>query len=281
MFAPHWAAAAPAPKRNMWAPVALTLGFLLLAGAALYAFVLAPRADATVLYQDVESIGPDPFTAPLDDDYIAARAAGETSGQGNRGPFGGSGDNEVCDKEALKRFLRDNPEEAAAWAALQGIPVSGIDAFIDSLTPAILDRDTRVTNHGFKNGKAYPLQSILEKGTAVLIDDKGEVKVRCRCGNPLKPPEFLTGAKCSGCPPEYTPAPPCDPPCVQTPTPSPTPVVTPSPTPVETVRPQVTPTPRPRTPTPRPTPTPSPTPIPSLIPEPTPCGGQFPPCDPQ
>jgi hypothetical protein len=37
----------------------------------------------------------------------------------------------------------------------------------------ILQRDTRVTNHGFRNGRATPTQSILQAGTAVLVDEYG------------------------------------------------------------------------------------------------------------
>jgi len=45
-----------------------------------------------------------------------------------------------------------------------------------------------VTNHGFANGKATPRQSVLQAGTAVLVDDRGEPRVRCACGNPLRLP---------------------------------------------------------------------------------------------
>ena len=48
---------------------------------------------------------------------------------------------------------------------------------------------TRVTNHGFDNGNATPVQSVLEAGTAVLVDHFGVPRVKCYCGNPLVEPE--------------------------------------------------------------------------------------------
>ena len=48
--------------------------------------------------------------------------------------------------------------------------------------------DTRVTNHGFVNGTANPIQEVLQAGTAVLVDKFGVPRLRCYCGNPLTPP---------------------------------------------------------------------------------------------
>lgn len=53
----------------------------------------------------------------------------------------------------------------------------------------ILTRDTRVTNHGFRNGKAFAHQSVLQAGRAVLVDDFGVPRAQCSCGNPLAPPK--------------------------------------------------------------------------------------------
>ena len=60
--------------------------------------------------------------------------------------------------------------------------------YVGQLTPVLLRADTRVTNHGFANGKATTLQSVLQAGTAVLIDKFGAPRVRCECGNPLLEP---------------------------------------------------------------------------------------------
>ncbi|MCB1007055.1 MAG: hypothetical protein KDB35_22925, partial [Acidimicrobiales bacterium] len=69
-----------------------------------------------------------------------------------------------------------------------GISPGGIGAFVATLTPVLLREDTRVTNHGFSDSVATPLQSVLQAGTAVLVDDRGVPRVRCACGNPLTEP---------------------------------------------------------------------------------------------
>ncbi len=57
----------------------------------------------------------------------------------------------------------------------------------------MLRADTRVTNHGFRAGRAGAYQSVLQAGTAVLVDDRGVPRVRCACGNPLRPPVAMRG----------------------------------------------------------------------------------------
>jgi hypothetical protein len=63
--------------------------------------------------------------------------------------------------------------------------------YIDSLTPVLLRSDTRVTNHGFRDGWATPYQAVLQAGTAVLVDNTGVPRARCACGNPLTPPQAV------------------------------------------------------------------------------------------
>ncbi len=45
-----------------------------------------------------------------------------------------------------------------------------------------------MTNHGFLNGRPTPRQSVLQAGSAVLVDPYGVPRARCGCGNPLIPP---------------------------------------------------------------------------------------------
>ena len=68
-----------------------------------------------------------------------------------------------------------------------------VPAFLRGLTPVVLRADTRVTNHGFRDGSATSFQSVLQAGTAVLVDDHGAPRVRCACGNPLKAPNNHQG----------------------------------------------------------------------------------------
>ena len=115
------------------------------------------------------------------------------------GLYGGTEILDACDKDALIRFMADNAEKAAAWAGVQGVGIEGIPDFVNSLTDVVLQLDTRVTNHGFRNGNANPINSVLQAGTAVLVDAFGVPRVRCFCGNPLQPPiELATDVTVSG-----------------------------------------------------------------------------------
>src|SRR5439155_13211723 len=108
------------------------------------------------------------------------------------GIYGGTLDNKICDKEKLIAFLEQHPAQGAAWAAVEGIRQQDRRATITSLTAVVLAADTRVTNHGFKNGKPTPHQSVMQAGTAVLIDAHGVPRTRCYCGNPLLPPQLAS-----------------------------------------------------------------------------------------
>jgi hypothetical protein len=120
---------------------------------------------------------------------------------GTPGLYGGSRSKAKCDKELQLRFLEQNPAKAAAFcAALNSDPTlrwSGgnkvipeqLRAYFAELTPMVLTRDTRVTNHGFRNGYPTPRQSVLQAGQGVLVDRYGVPRVRCECGNPLNPPQ--------------------------------------------------------------------------------------------
>ena len=73
-----------------------------------------------------------------------------------------------------------------------------------------------MTNHSFSGGEAKGYQAILEKGTAVLVDEDGKAVARCRCGNPLTEPLQLEAeTKCYECAANYTPPPPCEGQCFQ------------------------------------------------------------------
>ena len=45
-----------------------------------------------------------------------------------------------------------------------------------------------MTNHGWENGSLTTFQSVLQNGTAVLVNDYGMPTVKCYCGNPLSAP---------------------------------------------------------------------------------------------
>ncbi|MFI6766263.1 DUF6777 domain-containing protein [Streptomyces sp. NPDC050355] len=128
--------------------------------------------------------------------------AGQTPGL-----YGGTQNSASCDIEKQIRFLGSVPAKNRAFAAVVGQAPENIPAYLRSLTPVQLRYDTRVTNHGYKDGKAYPFQSVMQAGTAVLVDAYGVPRVRCKCGNPLTKPQALSGAKTVGEPwPGYRPS---------------------------------------------------------------------------
>jgi serine/threonine protein kinase len=106
------------------------------------------------------------------------------------GLYGGTQLLTVCDKKQMIAFLLRNEDKLRAWAAVQGISPSAVPAYISQLTDVVLQFDTRVTNHGYDpaNLKAYSIDEVLQRGTAVLIDQYGIPRARCYCGNPLTPP---------------------------------------------------------------------------------------------
>lgn len=162
------------------------------------------KAGGEVFLQAAGSSGPDPFTEstaresdtePGTASPSAAPSASATGSQVTRGVdgaapglYGGTRKVASCDVEKQISTLRAAPDKNRAFASAQDIEPSAVPDYLRSLTPVQLRMDTRVTNHGFRDGKATPYQAVLQAGTAVLVDDRGVPRVRCACGNPLLPP---------------------------------------------------------------------------------------------
>lgn len=162
----------------------------------------APAGETqTISFQEPEDPGPEPFTEPADVE------GPEEVPLPQSGPFGGSGSDKVCDRDKLIRYLKENPDRLREWARVVGVKptYSAVSKYIAKLHPVTLARDTQVTNHSFKDGRAVPFQAILQAGTAVLVDKHGRPVARCRCGNPLAEPVFEKTARCTGCPAGYKP----------------------------------------------------------------------------
>jgi hypothetical protein len=173
---------------------------------------------AEVFLEAADDEGPDPFTENLSQPAavplrpvparLASAVSSTTSAQtattaglavsGSRqrgdapGLYGGTGDNARCDTNQLISFLEDNQAKARAFADVEGITTAEIPSFIRSLTPVVLRSDTRVVNHGFRNGRATSRAAVLQAGTAVLVDRYGVPRVKCGCGNPLTAPTALS-----------------------------------------------------------------------------------------
>ncbi len=129
---------------------------------------------------------PDPGDVVPGDAVDAAENVVSTVSGAAPGLYGGTEILSTCDKEALIGFMADNLDKAAAWAGVQDIDVDDIPEFVRGLTDVVLQVDTRVINHGFRDGVANPINSVLQAGTAVLVDTFGVPRVRCFCGNPLQ-----------------------------------------------------------------------------------------------
>src|SRR5680860_1268297 len=172
----------------------ITFAAVLLAACGGGSKLEAESASSTkgVLREPAESTGPQPFTTVAKG---AAVEVPETPRDAlvqvgtSPGIYGGSGSQRVCEPEALVAFLESHPAEGRAWAGVVGIQPDRIADYVATLTPLVLLHDTRVTNHGYANGHATPRQSVLQAGTAVLVDRFGVPRARCACGNPLLEPD--------------------------------------------------------------------------------------------
>ncbi|MFM9369871.1 DUF6777 domain-containing protein [Streptomyces sp. Da 82-17] len=185
----------------------------------------AAEPEEEVFLQPVAAEGPDPFTESTskatetpppvtrspepvptggqDDEQDGAR----TVSGGTPGLYGGTKDAASCDVEKQIDFLTANRDKERAFADTVGVAPDGVPRYLRGLTAVQLRADTRVTNHGFKDGRANAYQSVLQAGTAVMVDNRGVPRVRCSCGNPLTPPAALkSNAKQRGKPwPGYQP----------------------------------------------------------------------------
>ncbi|MEV5955744.1 DUF6777 domain-containing protein [Streptomyces sp. NPDC051987] len=194
------------PHGPWWksAPRIATLTTAVVVAAAL-AVVLTRSGDSSghrgeVFLQSAGSSGQDPFTpstarnsaaAPVSAAPAASAAPqNEVRGVdgGAPGLYSGTRNSASCDVEQQIRYLQAAPDRNRAFAAQAGVQPSGVPAYLRSLTSVQLRADTRVTAHGYRDGGATTYQSVLQAGTAVLVDGHGVPRLRCACGNPLAPP---------------------------------------------------------------------------------------------
>jgi hypothetical protein len=141
-----------------------------------------------------ETVQLEPTTASGDNPFMPSLAPGgstppsTTAPASAAGPFGGTGDDTLCDRSKLVAFLTDptHVSQANAWAGALGISVGSIPSYVLALVPTVLARDTAVTNYSFVSGRAVPYQAVLQSGTAVLADTQGALVARCESGNPLR-----------------------------------------------------------------------------------------------
>ncbi|MFI0988480.1 DUF6777 domain-containing protein [Streptomyces exfoliatus] len=159
-------------------------------------------ADAQdILLQPFAAQGPDPFTESTArttgpptrkrEPDPAAEHAREVTGSAP-GLYGGTRAEGSCDVDQQVSFLAADQDRTRAFAEAAGIPETNVADWLRGLTPVVLRADVRVTNHGYREGRANAFQSVLQTGTAVLVDQYGSPRVRCACGNPLRTPVATT-----------------------------------------------------------------------------------------
>ncbi|MBE8470183.1 DUF6777 domain-containing protein [Streptomyces justiciae] len=200
----------PEPHRPWWRSVPRVA---VLATAVVAAVVLAlvfSRSDGgggggtakggEVFLQTASKTGPEPFTESTANDSsappVSPSPATESAATnavrgvdgGAPGLYGGTRNVSSCDVEAQIKALQAAPAKNNAFASVAGVQPSRVPAYLRALTPVQLRMDTRVTNHGYRDGAATSYQAVLQAGTAVLVDSRGVPRVRCACGNPLTPP---------------------------------------------------------------------------------------------
>ncbi|MFI8304605.1 DUF6777 domain-containing protein [Streptomyces sp. NPDC085927] len=227
----------PGRGRRPWWRSVPGLGVLVAAMAvAVVLAVVLTRTDGgseagggEVFLQAANAAGPDPFTESTAEDGSAppTASAPPTTGApstgsasesspatevrgvrgGAPGLYGGTRDVSSCDVEQQIKYLREVPAKNEAFASVAGVESSEVPSYLRSLTPLQLRLDTRVTNHGYRDGAATEYQAVLQAGTAVLVDARGVPRVRCACGNPLTEPVEQSDPRYTGTPwPGYSPS---------------------------------------------------------------------------
>ncbi|MFP1625479.1 DUF6777 domain-containing protein [Streptomyces sp. 5K101] len=178
----------------------ITAIIALVVGVVLAAVFIRPGGEpaeaSEVILQPTNATGPDPFTPSTANttSSLPAAAPSTPSTETNAirsvagsepGVYGGSRNLASCDVEKQIRYLSSDRAKNKAFASVLNVRESEVPGYLRSLTPVQLRSDTRVTSHGFRDGTFTKYQAVLQAGTAVLVDGRGEPKVRCACGNPL------------------------------------------------------------------------------------------------
>ncbi|WP_229825388.1 DUF6777 domain-containing protein [Streptomyces sindenensis] len=206
------AAPGPRPDRPWWrsVPRIAAIATALVAAVVLVVVLTRPEGGGgseeggEVFLQAAGESGPEPFTKSTAKDDApepgtaspsVAPSPSKTGAPVTRGVdgaapglYGGTRKVSSCDVEQQVEVLRAAPDKNRAFASVQDIEPSAVPGYLRGLTPVALRMDTRVTNHGYRDGEANAYQAVLQAGTAVLVDDRGVPRVRCACGNPLLPP---------------------------------------------------------------------------------------------
>jgi hypothetical protein len=153
-----------------------------------------------------EAPNPELVAAPAPTAPDAPESVEVTTTSGTEpGLYGGtSGSSSPCATDQVGDLLAADPTLAGVWAAAfnsgpdlrwQGgaLTAQAIPDYLATLTPAVLLADTRVTSHGVVGGQAEASQTILARGTGVLVDPFGLPRTKCASASPLLPPTASSG----------------------------------------------------------------------------------------
>jgi hypothetical protein len=178
---------------------------VVLASGVLVGFALGSpgKADAEPVYLEADAqVGPAPFTDPVGEDQQGMAVppwAGGTHVGTASALYATTADHPTCDQAGLVRQVTSDPTKEAAWASPLGLAPDDVAPFVTSLTPVLLRADTAVTDYGYSQGVSHAYSSILQEGTAVLVNSYGEPTVKCFSGDPLgRPTTFNNSQDYSG-----------------------------------------------------------------------------------
>lgn len=113
---------------------------------------------------------------------VAMTADAEFSGVGT---YGGTLA-DTCDVGVLKaHLLADDDTLSQSWATAAGISANGVGDFLDGLSASVLTTPRTLSLHGLDDGQRISFTTLIEAGTAVLVDADGVPRVRCLDGSPV------------------------------------------------------------------------------------------------
>ncbi|MGX1365765.1 hypothetical protein RKD19_001124 [Streptomyces canus] len=157
-------------------------------------------ATGELLLRPAAAPGPNPFTRsaatmppPVTRTPQRDSAAPRTVSGGMPGLYAGTEGVGSCDVERQIGDLGADPSRRSAFARISGVSPASVPGHLRTLAPVVLRADTRVTDHAYLGGRVSGHQSVLQAGTAVLVDDRGVPRVRCASGSPLTPPAAMRG----------------------------------------------------------------------------------------
>ncbi|WP_416210305.1 DUF6777 domain-containing protein, partial [Frankia sp. Cr1] len=182
--------------RHLTFSLPAVIAVLVVLAAALAGFVGlsltgAEKTAASFTREPVFEPGPNPFLPPVGTDTADVQpppTVGHTYPANTPGLYGGTPSHPSCDIGKMAELLRRNPDRATAWSGVLGVRPQDAPSHLRTLTPVILRTDTYVTNHRYAGNRAVAISSVLQAGTAVLVDRYGRPATKCNCGNPLTAP---------------------------------------------------------------------------------------------